>query len=184
MADPIIAPIDDEWQNLSGLGAQITAWEASAGARLPAPYRAFLLAYNGGAPYPNVFDVAMPDAIWGSTDKQTFVDPLYDFAFAVSLYNGDTFGDGTPRPFFFIGCNPGGLELLISLRPKDAGSIYCWQGTDVPWGTDTNTEAALHLQAKSFPDFIAALYDTPDTIGYDYWESPRHKLLARPLTVG
>ena len=41
MADPIIAPIDDEWQNLSGLGAQITAWEASAGARLPAPYRAF-----------------------------------------------------------------------------------------------------------------------------------------------
>ncbi len=184
MADPIIAPLHEEWQNLSGLSKEIAAWELAANARLPAPYRAFLLSYNGGSPYPNVFDVAVPDDIWGSDDKQTFLDALYDFAFSVSLYNGETFDDGTPRPFFFIGSNPGGLELLISLRPKDAGSIYCWQGTDVPWGTDTNTEAALHLQAKSFPDFIAALYDTPDSIGYDYWESPRHKLLARPLTVG
>ena len=183
MADLIIAPLNEEWPNLSGLGREITVWEIEANTSLPSAYRAFLLAYNGGSPYPNVFDVAVPDAIWGSADKQTFLDPLYDFAFSVSLYNGDTFGDGTPRPFFFIGSNPGGLELLISLRPKDAGSIYCWQGTDVPWGTDTNTDSALYLQAKSFPEFIASLYDTPDKIGYDYWESPRHKLLAQPLTI-
>lgn len=184
MSDPIIAPVEDEWQTLPTLDAQITAWEAAHAVRLPAAYRAFLLAYNGGSPYPNVFDVAVPDAVWDSTDKQTFVDPLYDFAYASSLFAGDTFGDGTPKGFFFIGCNPGGLELLISLRSKDAGSIHCWYGTDVAWGTADNTEAAVYLQAGSFPDFVKSLYDTDDKIGYDYWESPRHKMLARPLTVG
>ncbi|MCU0800613.1 MAG: SMI1/KNR4 family protein [Rhodobacteraceae bacterium] len=183
MTDPIIAPAGAEWPNLATLGAQIAAWEQTTGLRLPASYRDFLLRYDGGQPYPNVFDVGVPDAVWGIADKQTFVDPLYDFAFAVNMFNGETYGAGTPRPFFFIGCNPGGLEILISLRAQDAGAIYCWFGSDVPWETGTNTSAALYLQAPSFGDFIRSLYDTEDEIGMDHWESPRNKLLAQPLIV-
>lgn len=184
MADSVIAPLSDEWHMPPDLGARISAWEAGSGYLLAAPYRAFLLKYNGGRPYPNVFDVAIPDPIWGSADKQTFLDQLYDFEDAARISAGNTYGAGTPQSFFFMGSNPGGLELLLSLRPEDRGAVYCWFGTDVPWATGANTAAALHAQARTFPDLIAGLYDTQDKIGYDYWESPRHKLLAQPLTVG
>jgi hypothetical protein len=183
MTDPIIAPVDDEWQSPARLEADIIAWETANRTQLPPAYRAFLLQYNGGRPYPNVFDLGIPDVVWGSADKQTFLDVLYDFGPALQIANGETYGGGTPRGFFFIGCTPGGIEILLSLRPTDKGAIYCWQGTDMPWGVAPNDDSALHLQAPAFADFVAALYDTPDRIGHDYWHSPRHEMLARPLKV-
>lgn len=183
MVDEVIAPLSEEWMIPSDLENRVAGWERSAGVRLEASYRSFLMSYNGGRPYPNVFDVAIPENIWGSSDRQTFLDQLYDFDYATSLYDKEIYGAGTPHQFFFIGSNPGGLELLMSMRPQDAGAVYCWSGTDVPWATGANTEAALFAQAPSFPAFVASLYDTPDKIGYDYWESPRHKQLSLPFVV-
>jgi hypothetical protein len=184
MADTVIAPLAGEWLIPPDLAGRIAAWETAVGFRLAASYRAFLVRYNGGRPYPNVFDVAIPDAVWGSADKQTFLDQFYDFDYAADVVSGSTYGAGTPAGFMFIGSNPGGLELILSMRAGDAGAVYCWTGTDVPWDTGANTAAALHLQTLSFPDLVASLYDTADRIGYEYWESPRHKLLAQPLVVG
>ncbi len=76
MADEVIAPLSEEWMIPSDLENRVAGWERSAGVRLEASYRSFLMSYNGGRPYPNVFDVAIPENIWGSSDRQTFLDQL------------------------------------------------------------------------------------------------------------
>ncbi|MBD2748178.1 hypothetical protein IC232_15885 [Microvirga sp. BT688] len=79
----------------------------------------------------------------------------------------------------FIGCNPGGLEILLSLRAADFGQIFCWLHSTKIWGTEGNDQ--LWLQAPSFEAFIASLYDEPDRSDYDDWHIPIYDKLAKPL---
>lgn len=168
---------------MSGLGREIATWEAANNVQLPVTYRGFLLAYNGGRIYPGMFQMNMTPEQLGSSETMSMVDPLYDFATAVSLWNGDVYRGGEPKPFFFIGTDPGGMELLMSLRPTDHGAIFLWFGTDLPWGSGGNVETNLHPQAASFSAFIASLTDTADEQGRAHWETPRHKMLARDLIL-
>lgn len=183
MTDALIAPDGPEWPNLAHMLATITAWESASARRLPQGYRAFLLAYNGGRIYPAMFDVRQPPEVWGMADMATFCDPLYGWEYAISLWQQETYFDSTPPDMFFIGCNPGGMEILMSLRAHDHGRIYTWWGANVPWGDAGNTDSNLYLQANDFADFIAQMYETPDGQAMEYWATPRHKLLARPLIV-
>jgi SMI1-KNR4 cell-wall len=184
MTEILIAPHEAEWLDLSHLPAAIAAWEASVGRKLPEIYKAFLLKYGGGSIFPSLFDVRQPPEVWGLTDFATFCDPLYDWEYAVSLWNQDTYYDSTPTDLFFIGSNPGGLEILMSLRPDDHGHIYTWWGGNQTWGEEGNTDANLYLQATDFADLIGQMYETPDGVSHDYWYTPRHALLARPLILG
>jgi hypothetical protein len=184
VTDALIAPDGPEWPNLAHLPATIAAWEGAVGRKLPAPYKAFLLKYNGGRIYPSLFDTRQPPDVWGVDDPATFVDPLYNWDYAISLWNQETYYDSTPPDMFFIGCNPGGLQILLSVRSKDHGKIYTWWGSNDPWGSAENTDAQLYPQADSFAAFIAQMYETPDGQAMAYWGTPQHKLLAQPLTVG
>ena len=185
MSETLIAPDGSEWPDVAALPATIAAWETAKDRTLPAAYRAFLAIYNGGRIYPLVFDVRQPPEAWGmSSDYATFVDVLYDWDYATTLWDQKTYGNSTPPDMFFIGCNPGGLEILLSIRPATHGQIFTWWACNPRWGDEGNTDANLHLQAQNFVEFIAQMYETPDGIGMDYWDSPDHKRLAKPLKVG
>ena len=184
MRDALIAPDGAEWPDISALPATIAAWEAAHGRTLPAVYKSFLTTYNGGRIYPTMFDVRQPPEAWGLSDFATFADPLYDWDYATELWNQQTYYESTPPDMFFIGCNPGGLQILLSLRPATHGQIFTWSGSNRPWRDEGNTDANLYLQAQNFVEFIGQMYETPDGQAMDYWASPRHKLLAKPLKVG
>ncbi len=183
MTQQIIAPQHAEWPDLSQSSAKITHWESQTGRRLPADYRNFMTTYGGGRPYPNVFEVAIPDDVWDSYEKTVFCDPLYAWDYAADVWQKSTFGDGTPTDLFFIGTDPGNLQLLLSLRPKDLGKIYLWIPTRDSWGSDTNNETHLYLQAPTFSDFVVGLFDTTDFIGKEHWHTPRNEMLARDLIL-
>jgi hypothetical protein len=78
-----------------------------------------------------------------------------------------------------IGGDPGGLQLLLSLRPSDAGQIFCWLQTRSVWGSDENHE--LWHQAVSFEAFLASLFDESDGSDYENWHVPIYDKLAKPL---
>jgi SMI1-KNR4 cell-wall len=179
----IIAPRGGEWANLSGLPAQIATWEAQVRLALPAPYKRFLLDYGGGHVYPNLFHSKVPPEVLPSADDLAICDRLYGWDYALEQWNGGTYGNGTPPQMFFIGADPGGIELLMSLRPKDAGAIYAWVASSWEWGTPENDEKALFLQDKTFSAFVLGLFDTPDGLGYAAWKTPRRELLARDLIL-
>jgi SMI1-KNR4 cell-wall len=183
MIKHIIAPLHAEWPDLSKMPATIAQWEAQEGRKIPADYRGFMINYGGGRPYPNVFEVAIPDDLWDSYEKTVFCNPLYAWEYAVGVWAKSTFRDGTPTGLFFIGTDPGNLQLLISLRPKDYGKVYLWVPTNDTWGSDTNNDTHLYLQAPTFTDFIMGLFDTPDSIGKDQWHTPRNEMLARDLIL-
>ena len=184
MSEALIAPDGADWPDLSALPATIAAWEAAKGRALPATYKTFLTTYNGGRIYPLIFDVRRPPEAWGLSDYATYIEVLYDWDYAINQWNQQTYSDGTPPDMFFIGCNPGGLEILLSLKPETHGQIFNWRGSNWSWGDEGNTDADLYLQAQNFVEFIGQMYETPDGQGMDYWDAPDHKLLAKPLKVG
>jgi SMI1 / KNR4 family (SUKH-1) len=183
MTKPLIAPDGPEWANLAALPQDIAAWEAKTGRRLPDVYRRFMTTYNGGRIYPSRFKVLMPAEAWGMENFNTWCDPLYRWETAVAHWAGATYYDSTPPDFFFIGCNPGGMEILMSLRGKDHGKVYTWLGSNQPWGSEDNTEANIYPQADNFTAFLAQMFETPEGDAMKYWSTPRHQLLARDLIL-
>ncbi len=51
----LISPLGQGWEAGETVASAISGWEHSTGYTLPADYRAFLVNYNGGRPYPNMF---------------------------------------------------------------------------------------------------------------------------------
>ncbi len=183
MPQSLIAPDGAGWPELTCAPDVIAACEQAVGCTLPAAYRSFKLGYGGGRICPSMFVVDQPPEIWGMTDVCTLCDPLYDWDDAISLWNGDTCFEATPRDFFFIGCNPGGLEILMSLRPADHGCIYTWWGGTLRCGDQGNNERNVYLQAGNFTDFIGQMFENESGDAYDYWETPDHKILAREFVL-
>ena len=151
---------------------RVQAWSNHLGRKLPADYRTFLIRYDGGSPYPNIFDEVTPDAVRRGPDTQAFCDVIYDLDYARSETDDATYGNAVPSGFIPIAQDPGGLEILLSLRDADFGHVFLWQGTTEPWGSEGNNENRLFRQASSFVAFLDSLYDTPDKIGYDQWATP------------
>jgi hypothetical protein len=152
--------------------ARITDFATNIGGQLPVDYLTFLTRYDGGFPYPNVFDEVTPDAVRRSVDRQAFCDRLFDLENVAAHSRGETFGKAVPTGFLLIGEDPGGLIFLLSLRPDDFGALFLWQANSAPWGSAENNETHIFQQASSFSDFLDSLYDTEDKIGYDHWATP------------
>lgn len=167
-----IAPPRDRQPIPEDQAKQIKDWSATLGRALPPDYEAFLLRYNGGAPYPNIFDDATPAEFRTVADTQTFCDILYDLDFAKDETSGATYGDAMPVGYITFGEDPSGLIFLISLENDTFGNVFLWRATDAAWGSDGNTAARLFLQSPSFTAFLDSFYDTQDKIGYDHWAIP------------
>jgi hypothetical protein len=182
----LIAPLTERWNEgerdwsyVKDPSEDIARWERTTGLSLPDAYRRFMLAFNGGRIYPRLFRYTVPLEFYPSTEPVTYVNPFYSWADAERYWRGDVYDRGTPPDMLFIGCNPGGLEILLSLRPADFGQIFCWLHSTNIWGTDGNDR--LWLQAVSFEAFLDSLYDEPDGSDYDDWRRPIYDKLAKPL---
>lgn len=169
-----ISPLGEEWQEASA----IADWERSAGYALPDDYRAFLVGYNGGRPYPNMFrhTALAPD---GAAETEHFVDPFYAWDRVVAWSH--ELGNRLPAGCLAIGADPGLLEIVLSLRSEDFGATYSWVRNWASWGSAENSY--LCPQASSFAAFVAALSDDDAQTGHDYWHTPRRERLKRRLDV-
>lgn len=182
----LIAPVTEgwnrgerDWSYVKDASQDIVLWEHSTGLTLPDGYRRFMLKFNGGRVYPRLFRCNVPLDRYPSTEPVTMVKPFYSWATVESRWRGDAYGKGNPPDMLFIGCDPGGLEILLSLRPADCGHIFCWPHTKNIWGTDGNTQ--VWHQADSFEAFLESLYDWPDGSDYAKWHVPIYDKLAKPL---
>jgi hypothetical protein len=177
----LIRPVEREWPDVAATKAAVDAWEAANGIALPADYRAFMLRYGGGRVYPLIFDCTIPRERYPTTDERpaTYLDLLYEWTMVERIWNGAMFGNRNPPGLLVIGCNPGGLEVLLGVRPPHHGKIFTWLHTPHPWGDPDND--TFWLQADSFRAFMESLYENERHEGYDYWHLPGLKHLERPL---
>lgn len=182
----LIAPVTERWNEgerdwsfVKDPSRDIVAWESRTGHALPDSYRRFMLAFNGGRVYPRLFRSAVPLERYPFIEPVTFVDPFYSWADVEEYSRGDVYGRGTPPDMLFIGSDPCGLEILMSLRAADYGQIFCWVHSMNIWGTDGNDW--VWNQAPSFEAFLDLLHDEPDASDYEGWHIPIYDRLAKPL---
>jgi len=176
----LICPVGESWEAGEPINQAIADWEKSADYALPADYRTFLINYNGGRPYPNMFrHTALTPEEGSPNPTEHFVDPLYSWDRAVSWSN--ELGNRLPTGCLAIGADPGLLEIVLSLRAEDVGAVYSWVRNWADWGSAENRYFCP--QASSFGVFIAALFDDDEKNGYDYWRTPRGESVQRALNI-
>ncbi len=168
-----------DWSFVKDPRQAIAAWEDRTGHRLPDGYRRFMLAFNGGRVYPRLFRYSLPLKHYPSVEPITILNPFYSWDSAERYWHGEVYRRGTPPDMFFIGCDPGGLQILMSVRAEDYGQIFCWVHSTNVWGTDGNDR--LWHQADSFENFLDTLFDEPDESDYKSWNRPGYDKLAKPL---
>ncbi|MBA8881473.1 SMI1/KNR4 family protein [Phyllobacterium myrsinacearum] len=169
------------WDDVPNPAADVAAFERENNIKLPDGYRRFMLAYNGGRVYPCMFTYTVPLEIYPSTEPVTFLDPLYDWAYAMQLWNGDIYLGSNPPNMLIIGSDPGGLQVLLSLRKDSYGKVFTWVQSQDSRGVEGND--MIYLQANSFRDFIASLFDNANRDAYSYWHRPGLADLERKLDI-
>ena len=126
--------------------ARLTAFEARIGATLPADYRRFLLAHNGGRLVP--CEIVLPGE----------AEPFASLAAAFGLHHGadsldrvfDNVKDYIPAEVIAFAEDEGGNLLCIGIRGEHGGRVYFWDHEGAGW------EDLMPL-AGSFDAFVAAL---------------------------
>lgn len=179
--DIVIRPSDGDWTSVDDPSEKITNWEAETGSELPADYRRFIFAFNGGRIYPLIFDRAIPSDAYATGEPATFVNSFYPWEMVERIWKGDIFGGRLPPDMLVIGSSPGGIEILLSVNLETFGQIYLWLHSQSGWGDDGNDR--VWLQATSFRSFIETLYENDDEEGYDYWYLPSKKGLEKKVEL-
>ena len=179
----IISPNISGPNETPALQDEIAAWEKSSGLIIPKSYKNFICKYDGGTIYPNVFELNVDPEKYGLNDQFVFFDRAYPWSYALSLWNREVYFDGTPQGYFFIGEDPGGIQVLLSLHEHDYGRVKCWFHSSWTWGEDDNNESHLIEQAVSFEQFVESFMDTTDKMGLDHWETPKRKRNAVEVSL-
>ena len=126
--------------------ARLTAFEARIGAALPADYRRFLLAHNGGQLVP--CEIVLPGE----------AEPFASLGAAFGLHHGadaldrvfDNVKDYIPAEVIAFAEDEGGNLLCIGIRGEHRGRVYFWDHEGAGWED-------LTPLAGSFDAFVAAL---------------------------
>lgn len=187
MTDRVIAPLTERWNEgerdwsfVVDAADDIATWERDVGIALPDDYRRFMLTFNGGYPYPNVFAHQTPMDEYPLAGGRTFLDPLFDWAMIESEWRDRTiYGDALPPGHLMIGGDPGGLLVLMTLGADDFGAVVTWVARGGPWGSERNTRT--WPLAASFTGFIEQLHDDAERSGWRHWHMPLFEQLAKPL---
>lgn len=127
--------------------------------QLPAQYRHFLLAHNGGRPTPNVFHFK----------NQRGTDAVSCIDWFLAIYDGEHDNFETyfswcktddvrmPLELVPIAHDPGGNLVCIAIAGAQCGAVYFWdheQESDDPEGP---SYLNVHLIADSFDEFLNGL---------------------------
>lgn len=139
---------------------QLDALEQQLGVTLPAPYRAFLRAHNGGYPEPNAFpiegdyadDHALLDWFLGVRPGQT--RDLADYA--------QRYRDRVPAGFLPIGYDPGGNLICLVVDGPDSGKLFFWDHEREADSGEQPSYDNLAFVAPDFDTFLASLTELPD----------------------
>jgi hypothetical protein len=136
---------------------RIRQFEQTAGITLPADYRDFLLAHNGGHPVKRLFDI-----------PEICEDALLDYFLAIDGPPGANLGDELarwkhemPTGFLPIAGDPGGAILIMGTVGEHAGKIYFWdhQHSFLQSSHQQNT----YLVGTSFSEFLSSLKAAQDS---------------------
>lgn len=128
--------------------------EKQIGFVVPSPYRKFLLAYNGGKPVPEFFEVP------GWRYKQSLVTELLGIIPGVKYadleQNIKLMAGRLPRGFIPIGDDPGGNMIVISLDGPTRGKIYFFDHENEPDFSTDNLEdySNMYLLDDDFDKFL------------------------------
>ena len=103
---------------------QLASLEANLGSPLPAEYREFLIASNGGVPTPDTIDIP------GFPESPTDVQVLFGVGRSVESsrleWNLRTLAERLDSGLLPIACDSGGNVFCLSLRSSDNGAVlYC-----------------------------------------------------------
>ncbi|HRG48818.1 MAG TPA: SMI1/KNR4 family protein [Leptospiraceae bacterium] len=128
--------------------------------KLPKEYIEFLYIYNGGRPVKNKFTF-ISSTIKSNPNTASMVDDFYginDENDKISHLERvlKVFKDRIPKEFLTIGCDPGGNQILISLKD---GSIHFW---DHNFEEEEPTMKNISFISKNFSEFINSLYAGED----------------------
>lgn len=173
---------ETDWSYVSDPTSALAAWEHARNISLPQDYRNFLVKYNGGRVFPRLFKHKMGPLQAGpyvDETGQTYLDLILPWESVESHWRRETYGDGVPPEHLVIGDTPGGIQILMSVRPTDKGTISSWYHSTSAWGTDGNTKT--HPLADSFTDFLRSLYD--DGNDYEGWHIPVYDKVAKDLEL-
>lgn len=133
--------------------ADVAGLEATLGQPLPAPYRRFLLANNGGIPVPNTADV--PGFAQTPTDVQEFFGLGLVNASSRIDWNIETLKQRLDDQLIPIACDSGGNVFCLSLRATDEGAVlYC--DLDAVYA-DYGRAPPLYRVAADFEQFLGGL---------------------------
>jgi SMI1 / KNR4 family (SUKH-1) len=139
------------------VSSAIELLEARTSITLPADYRAFLLATNGGKPDPGDFFVPC----WGGEFSQ-----VHRF---FGIHDGPSgnleewivrYRDRLPESFIPIGLDPGGNLLLIGVAHDFTGHVYFWDHEDEldDDGLSRKDMSNTFFLASSIAEFVASLF--------------------------
>jgi hypothetical protein len=138
---------------------QVEAFEKKLGHPLPAAYRDFLSAHNGGRPIPSVIDIA--DCPSGATDVQVFLGLTGQFESETLEWSWDVFRERIPERLLPIADDSFGNLFCISLAGNDAGQVLFLDRYE-------ESESRPYFVAKDFTEFLNKLREpTPDELPED-----------------
>lgn len=158
----------------------IEQWQMEGGVSLPADYRNYVERYGANYIYPNAFVQKIPQEIYGESDGYSILEKVYGWDYVVKNWRKEIYGEGTPDGCLVIG-DAQGFQVLLSLRREDFGVVYCWMPTTHTWGGPGNNADFLYLQANSFSEFLASLFDTE--IGFAFFDGEKELAKARSFIV-
>lgn len=146
--------IEDSYHSIGE--AQLLSLERTAGLMLPAPYRSFLLAHNGGRPASRRF-----------TTKDGKIESMISRFLPISddaednlleEIEGITQAGQIPPNLIPIAIDPADDRVVISVGGPDAGKVYYWS-----WGAEPDPVSCsyeyMSLIANDFSEFISVLRD-------------------------
>lgn len=125
--------------------------ETSLGFPMPASYRQFLLANNGGTPVPDCIDVPG----FGETDVQVFFGIGRIVESSSISWNLDTLRERLSGRLVPIACDSGGNVFCLSAREEDGGVILYLDLESVLG--DLEVQTPTYEVAPSFDRFTANL---------------------------
>ena len=133
--------------------ARLAAFEAQLGVALPADYRQFLFAHNGGEFVPD--EIVLP----GKAQPFTSMGPLF------GLHDGplslesicENVKSEIPSDVIAFGEDVGGNLLCIGIRGDYRGKVYFWDHNRSLPGEDRPNWNGITLLTGSFEEFVAAL---------------------------
>jgi hypothetical protein len=129
----------------------VRSFEGKSGLTLPASYKEFLLATNGGRPERDLF--ALHGLEGNSFARVHMFFGLNDPVTSCNLdWNLDVFGERIPANLLPIATTEGTDKVCICVSGDRAGAVFYWDGHA------RAGESSLYLLTDDFASFISSLH--------------------------